>query len=460
MSKVHFIPLGSEYWVAFFPDSCRFFKTNLNGKLLIESIINNVQYPELPAQISISESEYNSYYDKIHSYAKQNYKDNIPAIDREENTRRHLDRLVIHVSNDCNLRCKYCYAAGGAYGSQRKIMSLEMVQKILEKFYSTFDTISSVQIFGGEPLYNMAAINMICEFVRNKDKETKLNTRIGLVTNATLISNDFIKCVKDYNISVTVSYDGSPIVNDLMRVYVNDSGTSKDIIDNTMRLYEATGQPDTIEVTYNRHHLENNIGILDVIRHVKSLFPSSHVHLVPVCGEGEFDYLLKDYDIFPTSIDEIFKSYDEGQVLSYSLAERIFIGLAQHGQENNYICNAGIGTLSVSVEGDIYPCFMFTNEEALKLGNISDDNIFFNDHFIHSLNKLSCFNNKTINSTCKECFIRSICNGCLGLNATHVQDEFKLNDNICDMFRRMTERVIIQYVQRGIISEANNEKQK
>lgn len=457
MSKVHFIPIDSQSWIAFFPDSCRFFKTNLNGKLLIESVLNNLKYNEL-SEINISNSEYDGYYAKIQSYTQKTHNVNTALIDNAESSRHHLDRLVIHVSNDCNLRCKYCYAAGGAYGSQRKIMNLDMVYKILERFYSTFDSISSVQIFGGEPLYNMAAIRTICEYVRNRDQITKSTTKIGLVTNATLISDDFIKLVRDYNISVTVSYDGTPIVNDLMRTYTNGFGTSKDIIENTRRLYKMTGQPDTIEVTYNRYHIENNISILDVIRHVKGLFPNSSVHLVPVCGDGESDYLLKDYNMFPNSIDEIFKSYDEGQALSYSLAERIFIGITRRSQDNSYICNAGIGTLSVSIDGDIYPCFMFTNEDALRLGNISDDNVFFNESCLQSLYKLATFNNKTTNSTCRECFMRSICNGCLGLNATHIQDDFKLNDSICDMFRRMTERVIIHYVLRGIISEAINEK--
>ena len=33
-----------------------------------------------------------------------------------------LDKLVLNVSNTCNLHCKYCYAAGGTYGEDRAFM--------------------------------------------------------------------------------------------------------------------------------------------------------------------------------------------------------------------------------------------------------------------------------------------------------------------------------------------------
>lgn len=40
--------------------------------------------------------------------------------------------VKIHVSNDCNLRCKYCYAKGGNYGKDSSLMAMETAKKIVQ----------------------------------------------------------------------------------------------------------------------------------------------------------------------------------------------------------------------------------------------------------------------------------------------------------------------------------------
>ena len=37
--------------------------------------------------------------------------------------KKRMHRVTVCVSNDCNLRCKYCYAKGGNYGRNRSVMS-------------------------------------------------------------------------------------------------------------------------------------------------------------------------------------------------------------------------------------------------------------------------------------------------------------------------------------------------
>ena len=134
--------------------------------------------------------------------------------------------------------------------------------------------------------------------------------------------------------------------------------------------------------------------------------------------------------------------------------------MANRNPNNRFICNAGVGTLSVSVEGDVYPCFMFTNEQALCLGNIADKDLFESNRFIEGLGKLRQFNDKSMNETCRGCFIRTLCYGCLGMNATHEGDCFRINEKVCDMFRDMMTRAIIQYTEHGLMVEERNEAQQ
>ena len=459
MTKPHFIPFDDTHWIAFFTDTCRFFKTNQNGKTLIEEISSGMGFDEAIENFDLTRDQYMDYVKKIESYSE-------PGTGQEKaegackHKGNHLDRLVIHVSNDCNLRCQYCYAAGGAYGSARRLMSLDMLQTVLNVFFQHFDSITNVQIFGGEPLMNMPAVRAICEYVRARNEEAEHKTSIGLVTNATLIDAEFIELVKDYEVNVTISYDGDVKTNNELRVYQDRRGSSEDVLKKAKELYDATGQPDTIEVTYTQLHVNNHVGILEIVRNIKEMLPNTNVHLVPVSGCDGKPVGLKTLEMFPASVDELFAEKEFTKTPTYSLVERIFAGMANRNPNNRFICNAGVGTLSVSVEGDVYPCFMFTNEQALCLGNIADKDLFESNRFIEGLGKLRQFNDKSMNETCRGCFIRTLCYGCLGMNATHEGDCFRINEKVCDMVRDMMTRAIIQYTEHGLMVEERNEAQQ
>ena len=460
MKSPIYIDLDNEHSIAFFPDSCRFFQTNQNGKTLIEAIAAGEDYERVFQKLPVTEEQFHSYQKVIESYSIPDCASDCEKHAEEKPSGKHLERLVIQVSNDCNLRCIYCYAAGGAYGGSRKLLEPGTLQLTLDRFYSYYDSISTVQIFGGEPLLNMSAIRSICAYLAEHDEKSGQKTKIGLVTNGILINEEFIELVKKYNILVTVSYDGDTKTNDELRIFADRRGSSERVLENAVRLYEASGEPSTIEVTYTQLHVNNQVGILDIVRNIKAMFPKTGVHLVPVSGGKGSSWALDQYDMFPGSVDEIFASEDPKNAPTYSLVERIFAGMAMHNPNNRYICSAGVGTLSVSVEGEVYPCFMFTNEEALSLGNVRDEGLFESERFRNGLEKLREFSDKTRNPACRDCFIRTLCNGCLGMNASHDGSTFRMNDEVCEMFRQMTTRAIIQYAKHDLLVEKQDETQK
>ena len=50
------------------------------------------------------------------------YKEEVKAYPMKSH---EVKALCLHVSHDCNLRCKYCFADEGAYHSKREVMSRE-----------------------------------------------------------------------------------------------------------------------------------------------------------------------------------------------------------------------------------------------------------------------------------------------------------------------------------------------
>ena len=430
--------------VAFFPETKRFFKVNQVACDLIDSIVSGITKEHIKKQFDIDDNMYEKYYSNIfNSYSKNN------VINVEKSAEKNLNRLVIHLTNDCNMRCRYCYANGGVYYSQRSIMDKAVLDKLVDRFFGEFHIINNIQFFGGEPLMNYELMEYACKIVSSIAKKRNYNITFGLVTNGTLIDCKFIDLVKKFNIQVTISYDGNPAVNDMMRIMEDCSGSSELILKNAKWLKAETGQPNTIEVTYNQYHVDAKVSILDIVKHIHDVVPDTFVHLVPAGGTKDCDYAIEDLSMFADSVREILnfkeKQPETEDLPLYSLAQRIFFALENRDIDIEHICDAGFGTISVSTKGEVYPCFMFTDDQEMKFGNIYDENLFTSDRMVALKRRLNSFSVKKNNDVCKECFIRRLCNGCLGLNSFHSGSPFVLSNAVCKMFRDMTEEAVIGY---------------
>lgn len=443
--RVHLIN-QDNYDIAFFPETKRIFKVNSKAIQLIEAIQDGVEKDIIISDFGIDEQKYNLYYNQIYESKLVQVKKNEP-----EKGKKHLPRLVLHLTNDCNMRCKYCYANGGSYGAPRGIMEKSILDKTLDVFYKEFDSIKYIQFFGGEPLLNIDLLEYACQKVTKINETREVKTGFAIVINGTLIDERFINLVKKYDIYVTVSYDGNPFVHDKIRPFCDGNGTSELIIKNVNWLKKETGQPKTIEVTYNQYHIDEKITIVDVIRHINSVMPGIPIHLVPAGGSENCDFAIKDLSVFADSIHEIMKiwinSEDKKMVPMYSLAQRVFSSIESTNKGNPLICDAGLGTISVSTLGDVYPCFMFTDQKDLRYGNVFDEVcVFYSTKFKELQEKLKSVSIKDKNEECKYCYINKLCNGCLGLNSFHSGNPFKLSKSLCDMYRKMVDAAIIEYV--------------
>ena len=60
--------------------------------------------------------------------------------------KKAMRRVTICVSNDCNLRCKYCYAHGGDYGKKRTLMTKKTARDIVNFCINNFSRIDSITL--------------------------------------------------------------------------------------------------------------------------------------------------------------------------------------------------------------------------------------------------------------------------------------------------------------------------
>ena len=132
---IHFIDIDKNNSICFFPHTKCFFKINKAGKDLLADLDSEVIKADVLRKFNISEEAYLKY---LKMFLENKAPEQKPASVNNFNPYhlKKLDRLVINISNDCNLNCVYCYANGGSYKSDKSIMNKNTMDSILSCFYS------------------------------------------------------------------------------------------------------------------------------------------------------------------------------------------------------------------------------------------------------------------------------------------------------------------------------------
>jgi uncharacterized protein len=298
---------------------------------------------------------------------------------------RWLDRLVLNVANYCNLDCVYCYAQGGDYGGPQEKMTFEVGRTAFRRFYETYDQISRVMFFGGEPLLNADVIERLCEFGwETADELGRMRPVYTMISNGTILTPKIIDLIKRYEIKMTVSLDGPPEINDRLRIARSGKPVTQRVAENIRILKEETGQPGQIEGTYTRLHVEERVSVADVMDYVLNELGIHLLHMpINVLGKSnrhdplavrpeDFDIVNSYYAaaVIRSIRDVVTKPVDKLCFLS-AVVEMVdtLIHPAEH--PSIFICPAGNGTIAVDSNGTVYPCFMFYRKSKFRLGSVT-----------------------------------------------------------------------------------------
>ncbi|MBU4210266.1 radical SAM protein [Patescibacteria group bacterium] len=143
----------------------------------------------------------------------------------------------LHLTNQCNLRCTYCYL----HKTPGK-MSQEIANKAIEKIFKSAQKHNFKQIkfklSGGEPLLEQKMLFRLVNKIKKLEDKTKIKTIIVIMSNGVLLTPTICKKIKQKKLQVAVSLDGLNKVHDKTRVFVNGRGSFKQVekgIDNLLK---------------------------------------------------------------------------------------------------------------------------------------------------------------------------------------------------------------------------------
>lgn len=331
---------------------------------------------------------------------------------QEESEEIILEALKIHVSNTCNLRCKYCYAQGGNYGEEDSLMDMQTAEDVVNFIRTSKKAkkLEYISFFGGEPLMNPKVIEFICE------KTCDRGITYLLQTNGTICNDDIIRMLKKYNIMLTVSLDGPEDMNDYNRVDGNGRGTYQKIVKN-IRLFQENGVlikglEATISDRFISQYTKTQIADF--------LYDTTGVKVITVAYDTNAKKEETESEIARNVTDFFSRCIDGKYILADDASRILNIFLSKHC--NPYTCGAGNRILAIDSKGNIYPCHMFVGKEKWKLGEVKD------------LDR-ECYlsrDKKLVSNRCKACSAKTTCNSCLAK---------KIKDSRCNKNRIYQEAV-------------------
>ena len=344
--------------------------------------------------------------------------------------------LCLHVSHDCNLRCQYCFAGTGDFGTGRRMtMDVDTAKKAIDFVIAKSGGRRNIEVdfFGGEPLMAMDTVKATVEYARSIEKEHNKCFRFTITTNGVLLNDENIEYINREMFNAVLSMDGRREVNDQLRPTVNGKGSYDVIVPKFKKLIAGRGTKDYyLRGTFTRLHL-------DFAEDVKALAAiGRNVSVEPVVGKREDPYALQEEDLPALKAEyerlaEYLKDHPETNFFHFNvdLSQGPCVIKRLRG------CGAGCEYVAVTPDGDIYPCHQFVGSEDYKLGSVYDGS------FDKELSGRFAALNIYTREECRSCWARFYCSGGCSASNLLVNGDIKKPHKVgCELERKRLECAI------------------
>lgn len=353
--------------------------------------------------------------------------------------------IVLKITDDCNLNCRYCYSSGGA---GHHTMPVELAVSLFDQVAEQNSMPLTCCFHGGEPLLYPALLTEIAETLSEKHYYPRIH--FTLQTNGTLITEDAIQFLKKYHIHVGISLDGLRDANDIYRVDRAGNSTYDRVMHGVSSLREnQLGFGFLCVVTKgNVRHIVDFLewcmrtGVHNVA--LSYFYPSGY-------GAG--------MDFSP-DLDEL--SCEMERVIDWLIEinaglkpnERFYIREIESYANNvihpgncMYMCNAvpcGAGTkhISLACNGNVQVCDCLIGHSDYTIGNLYQSPL---DEILQNP-IVARFQERKIENIreCAECGYKAYCNG--GCPATNIsyygEDGWRRAGYFCPFYKRMYQKIL------------------
>lgn len=316
--------------------------------------------------------------------------------------------LTLHLTSECNLRCKYCYVE-----KRNAVMNEETAFKAVELALQSPGPTGLV-FFGGEPLLKKELIKKIVSYSAARSKETSHRFYYKITTNGTLLDEDFLHFTKCAGMVVGFSHDG--LAQDDCRVFPNGGGTFGALEEKMALLLKyqpyavamSTFTPETVSKLSSSVEFLFEKGFRYLIPSLNYAADATWTERALAELKKQYERLAKDYIEWTLSGEKFYLGMFEMKILSRLRGE-------------NYCsdrCQLGKKQISVAPDGKLYPCVQFVGDDEYVMGDVETG--------VDPVLRSKIWEKGAKDSPeCEACAIRLRCNhtcGCLNRQATGYVD--------------------------------------
>ena len=325
------------------------------------------------------------------------------------------------VSDNCDLKCKYCYA--NVENKSRKPVS--MVKITAEKSIDYLIKRSgeeknlSLEFYGGEPTLNFPVIKNAVEYAKNQAQIHDKEINFYIFTNCYSLTDEIIDFFKVNNFNVAISLDGPEKIHNEQRPTQTNEESYQKVKKNALKLLQNIGQENIfVRGTFTNRCYNIEEIVMDIVqlgfRNISvqpCILPENHEYAITL---NDLPKIEKEYNHFAQAY---LNSLLNGNYFYFYPFFSVIEKLYSHTPSLTP-CNAGRSLLAVSTEGDIYPCHELVGSEKLKIGEVN--NLVTDEHRERALKSIHIKDKEQ----CRDCWARYLCGG------TCLAHSIKYTDNI------------------------------
>lgn len=338
-----------------------------------------------------------------------------------------VDSVTILLTNDCNLRCDYCFETNKGKDYILKETAEEIIRRTYRKLPKEVygENKFTVNLFGGEPMLAWPVIKHICDF---KNKE-HLDFAIGITTNMTMMTDEMLDYIDDNDIFLLTSVDGNKEAHNAHRCGSFDvvmENIHKVIDRGLSHLIEVrmTVTPETAKYMADSVKMFIDMGINNICPVAASDLEWSDEAVEELC---------KAYSDTLNMYIDILNDENNKRNISIRKVDDALTNVLSPNGDYDKMCNiASTRWVVVDWNGDVWPCpdFPTTDNEALKKLKIGN---FFTGVDVDKIRKESM--KATFDKPeCKDCPAKYSCkSGCPYQNFYANNTFFKPTDAYCKL---------------------------
>ena len=353
---------------------------------------------------------------------------------------------TINTTEDCNLRCKYCYEVNKRpksidFEKCKKFIDLLTDGDKIDKALRPDETVESqnliLDFIGGDSLIDPILLDKILSYFNYKNnlREVPRNWRCSISSNGTLFSRPEVRafCEKwKHNLCIGVSIDGCPEIHDANRIFPDGSPSMPEILKN-WDWYKRTFPVEALgtKATCSRNSIPY---LYDSLKFMHETLGMKYIHQ---------NFIMEDMHITDDDLvllDEQLEKccyyvLEHKDDIYWSMLGDTYVPELCDSDMSKSMCGSG-RMIALGIDGNYYPCFRWLShtrgedEPPMITGNIDEGISHPEVHLMVSegAKRINC----TKDPKCLECEFEPCCRYCIGGCYGEFR-EFKRTTYICEV---------------------------